>query len=521
MHQALLADIETKIKSMGLVIKPKKCRSLSIQGGKTVNIEFTLKDEVLDENIIIASVIDKPLKFLGSDVCGTNSPSAMFASIFEKLKTKLENINKSTLRGEFKTQIYSRYALPSMRFYFSVHQLHKSHEDKLDALARSHLKVWLGIQKHGVTDTAIFHPYMLNIKAPSQVYNEAHAGSHAIIRSKGDEVVNHALNSRIERESAWTRKHSTAVTMHEMWKDNIEQNRIKPTHEEDTYASKKQHVQNAKKVMQSSVKSQTINTWNTRVQKLTFQGDFLKLLIDEKENVTWQSISNNIPKGVLSFALKACSNGLNTPDNLKGWGIRKTDKCDLCKCRSSLEHILNWCPVALNEGRFTWRHNSVLNHFAITIKKIATPNLEILADLPSLWLNGGTIPPDILSTSFRPDLVILNRSEKKIELLELTCSFEKNIDMANLRKAKKYNDLKMDLEGVGWTVQLIPFEVGSRGQITKRNKEALINVLKRNQIKLKNSQLFKDMSKISLLCSYSIFQAHCVLMWRDPPYLHP
>ena len=275
------------------------------------------------------------------------------------------------------------------------------------------------------------------------------------------------------------------------------------------------------KVMQGSVKSQTINDWNTRVQKLTFQGDFLKLLIDEKENVTWQSISNNIPKGVLSFALKACSNGLNTPDNLKRWGIRKTNKCELCKCSSSLEHILNWCPVALNEGRFTWRHNSVLNHFAITIKKIPMPNLEILADLPSLWLNGGTIPSDILTTSFRPDLVILNRSQKTIELLELTCSFEKNIEMAHLRKAKKYNDLKKDLEGVGWRVHLIPFEVVSRGQITKRNKDSLINVFKRNQIKVQNNQLFKDMSKISLLCSCAVFQAHCVPTWRDPPYLHP
>ena len=80
-----------------------------------------------------------------------------------------------------------------MRFYFSVHQLHNCHEEKLDALARSHLKVWLGIQKHGVMDTAIFHPYILNIKAPSQVYNEAHAGSYAIIRCKGDKLVNHAL----------------------------------------------------------------------------------------------------------------------------------------------------------------------------------------------------------------------------------------------------------------------------------------------------------------------------------------
>ena len=73
--------------------------------------------------------------------------------------------------------------------------------------------------------------------------------------------------------------------------------------------------------------------------------------------------------------------------------------------------------------------------------------------------------------------------------------------MAHLRKAKKYSDLKKDLEEVGWRVHLIPFEVGSRGQITKRNKDSLINVFKRNQIKVKNQQLFKDLSKISLLFS--------------------
>ena len=153
--------------------------------------------------------------------------------------------------------------------------------------------------------------------------------------------------------------------------------------------------------------------------------------------------------------------------------------------------------------------------------KITIPNLEIIADLPYLWLNGGTIPPDILATSFRPDLVILNRSKQIIELLELTCSFEKNIEMVHIRKAKKNNDLKTDLEGVGWKVPLIPFEVGSRGQITRRNKDSLVNVFKRNHIKVKHNQFFKDLSKISLLCSYSVFQAHCVPMWRDPPYLHP
>ena len=74
------------------------------------------------------------------------------------------------------------------------------------------------------------------------------------------------------------------------------------------------------------------------------------------------------------------------------------------------------------------------------------------------------------------------------------------MESAHIRKAKKYNDLKVELESVGWVVHLIPFEVGSRGQITKRNKNALINVLKRNQIKVNNNLIFKDLSKISLLC---------------------
>jgi hypothetical protein len=56
-------------------------------------------------------VIDKPMKFLGSEVTGTNTPSAMFASLLSKLKHKLENIDRSTLRGDINA-IY----IPSMPY---------------------------------------------------------------------------------------------------------------------------------------------------------------------------------------------------------------------------------------------------------------------------------------------------------------------------------------------------------------------------------------------------------------------
>ena len=397
MHQKLVTDIAEKIKSMGLQLKPQKCRSLLIEKGKIVNINFTIEDENRTD-INIDSVIDKPMKFLGSNLAGDNSPSAMFVKIYSMLEAKLKNIDKSMLRGEFKLNIYSRYALPSVRYFLSVHQIHETHMQKLDMLVKKFVKLWLKIQKNGVSDAAIFHPYMLCTKMPSQLYKEAHAGNLAIIRSKGDSIVNHALDSRLEREASWTRKYSTVNHMQTLWQENIKENRITLPHAEEAYTATSLIVRQAKGAMLKSIKEETLKYWNERVRKLTFQGDFIQLLIEEKENITWKSVINNIPRGILSFAMKSSVNGLNTPDNLKRWGIRQTNKCDQCGNFGDLEHTLNWCKTALDQGRFTWRHNSILSHLA---KELNQANIggswTIYADLPGLNLNGGTIPPTFWS----------------------------------------------------------------------------------------------------------------------------
>ena len=69
------------------------------------------------------------------------------------------------------------------------------------------------------------------------------------------------------------------------------------------------------------------------------------------------------------------------------------------------------------------------------------------------------------------DLVLLNRSEKTICLLELTCSFERNSQAGNLRKSLKYTTLKTDLEENGYECFLVPFEVGAEVPfINQRNQ---------------------------------------------------
>ena len=254
------------------------------------------------------------------------------------------------------------------------------------------------------------------------------------------------------------------------------------------------------------------------------QGDFTQLLIEEEENVTWQSIARKMPRNILAFATRIGTNSLPSPDNLKRWGKRKIINCPLCKNPSgTLAHIVNICPVALKQQRFTWRHDSVLKHITCEIKKIAHKDIEVYSDLPGHRLNGTTLPADIIVTNgegSKPDLVLIKRKEKKIIIMELTCPLEYNVDHAHTEKAAKYTPLELSLIEKGFKVQLMPFEIGSSGHITRQNKARIQDTLKIFNIKLK-PQILTNLAKISLICTMSIFHAYQTSEWVNPPLLEP
>ena len=92
------------------------------------------------------------------------------------------------------------------------------------------------------------------------------------------------------------------------------------------------------------------------------------------------------------------------------------------------------------------------------MKDVEPENLLIYSDIDGHKINCGTIPVDILTTRTRPDIVLISRAEKKTDLLELSCSFDKNLEKGNLIKTKKYLDLKIDLEQAGWKTHLVPLK---------------------------------------------------------------
>ena len=105
------------------------------------------------------------------------------------------------MRSEYKVATYDRYLLISLRYHLSIHNIHQTHLDQLDMIANKYLKKWIRIPSHGCTNLSIFHPYLMGMKTPSQMYLEGHAGNFLNCKFKADPKVKTALESQLTRET--------------------------------------------------------------------------------------------------------------------------------------------------------------------------------------------------------------------------------------------------------------------------------------------------------------------------------
>jgi hypothetical protein len=150
---------------MGLVLKPRKCKSLSIKAGCSAVKEFRLGDYSMK------STKDDPyMKFLGGYITykGKGVPSL----IKKKMERGLENIDKCLVCDERKVRIYKEYFLPTNRFILSIHDLTKTDLGKLDALANRYLKSWLGMPEGG-SFLPVHFGLGMDVKSVSHLYKDS------------------------------------------------------------------------------------------------------------------------------------------------------------------------------------------------------------------------------------------------------------------------------------------------------------------------------------------------------------
>jgi hypothetical protein len=107
----------------------------------------------------------------------------------------------------------------------------------------------------------------------------------------------------------------------------------------------------------------------------------------------------------------------------------------------------------------------------------------------------------------------------RIALVELTCPWDTEAKWAEERKTARYAYLKDELNNQGWDCSLYLIEVGARGHILKSVKDRLWSLFRAwlpAGHKSGIEQMIKDVSRISLVCLFAIFQARNDPVWFSP-----
>ena len=171
----------------------------------------------------------------------------------------------------------------------------------------------------------------------------------------------------------------------------------------------------------------------------------------------------------------------------------------ICGKVQTLDHVLSSCKVALGQGRYTWRHNRVLESILVTLeehvgrakktpprstiafikegekapKAAETKNKRNFFDGSLDWriacdLKGeGKYPSLVMKSGMRPDLVITSQESRRMLIVELTVPFESRICHQHEYKIAKYEDLCATIRREGFSVNFFAVEVGARGFVAE------------------------------------------------------
>ena len=213
--------------------------------------------------------------------------------------------------------------------------------------------------------------------------------------------------------------------------------------------------------------------WDTHLEQLTVQNSLAGMLPLGADDHLWNRLLTGMPAGQLSFVIRASCDCLPIPSSLVRWGYSLSHSCPLCNGpHFNVHHVLNCCPTPLSDGRYTWRHDQVLSKVYSFLRKFLPSAAKLFVDLPNhraCESPPATVPPDIVVTTARPDVVILH--DRRITIPELTVPWNsaKNIQMARMRKMGKdnYQLLVSDLSSQGYYTKFLTLEIGCLGHYTQ------------------------------------------------------
>ena len=398
-NQILLNRFTIWCRWSDMIIRVDKCSTFGIKKQLTKSIQYLPK--LFVNNCLVPRVeIGESFRYLGRYFNFNMSDNDHKSEIMDTLTDFLNKIDQLPLHPKNRIRLYSQYVLSKISWHFTISDIGKTWvNETLDPIVSKYIRKWLELPISATLSNILlpYNRFGLNVVLPSTKFLQCQTISRKALQSSPNEDIN------------------------KLWTETSNYKNI----QYDTY-------KNTKDVL-STIRKQHEDKLN---HHLISQGSFFSNVMKYSTisfNSIWSSVQSKLPKNIFNFTIRYINNTLPTRKNLHKWGVSTTSECAFCLSPESLLHIVAGCKTYLNEGRFTWRHDSVLNLIASTLKSLNYSNLYV--DLP------GYLSPSIITgDTLRPDLV-LTIENKCIYILELTIGFESNLKTNATRKREKYQDL--------------------------------------------------------------------------------
>ena len=447
----------------GMIIRVDKCVTFGMRKGSTKSMQFQPK-------LIINSELVPPIKnggffrYLGRHFDFTMSNEKHKSELVEVLESLMPDIDKLPMHPKNKLLLYQRYILSKISWNLAVANISKTWVcENLDNRVSKYIRQWLELPVSATLSNIFLSKtkFGLNIQLPSTKFTQSQV------------VLRNALKS------------STNQEVRDLWRCTSSSVNV----QYDTY-------QNAKGVLNAFRANHEERLQN----HLVSQGSFFSYVKDQSLsslNSIWSTVQSKMPKNIFNFTIRYINNSLPTRSNLSKWGISSTSECSFCLNPESLLHIVAGCKAYLDQGRFTWRHDSVLHFIAQSFR--AVPDIKIFSDLPD-YLS----PSIITGDTFRPDLLLILPSNC-LYVLELTVGYESNLYSNSIRKEKKYRQLMLELRSQYKEVRFVNLSMGALG-VMSNSSSSFLDMMKDLDFD-ENTRKFiaRRLMAISILATYYIF----------------
>ena len=351
----LLDKLIPKLHWAGLYEKVEKCRALVIIKGQVSSRRIEINGKP------IQSIQEEPVRFLGKWYNASLGEKEQIEGIVKVVKADLKKVEKCPLPGRYKAWMVQHMLMPRLMWPLSIYNVPMTTVEHIQKLITQSLKRWLGLPKS--LSTACFYSKSAKLQFPySELTEEVKAAKARNLVTLAESKDKCIRGAKIVVDGGW--KTDTSKDVEEA-KSKLRLKDITGTgnkgHEglgmRKTQFFYKATSKEQRNMIVKEVRDKEEDRRRVQIVGQGRQGAMTRWEVPEHRLSHKEILGTTETR--IKFLTKAVYDLLPTPANKSKW-FGEDERCNLCNERGTLNHILTGCRTALAQGRYTWRHNKVL-----------------------------------------------------------------------------------------------------------------------------------------------------------------